>query len=194
MLNPGERRWSTSRCRTALQPRRTTRATRENSQPSAAQRRGVPPPHPRRRDPRADPARRRHRRRWSSARCRRCRSSASLSSTTSAGTRSPRSSARCAPIYGTLVTSLIAMVIAVPVGLLHRPLPHRAVPDVAAPADRHRDRAAGRHPEHHLRHLGPVRLRAVPAALRAAVPDRRLRPRSRCSRRCSQGRPTASAC
>ena len=33
-----------------------------------------------------------------------------------------------APIYGTLVTSLIAMLIAVPVGLLHRDLPDRALP------------------------------------------------------------------
>ena len=54
-----------------------------------------------------------------------------------------------------------------------RGVPHRAVPDVAAPPDRHRDRAARRHSEHHLRHLGPVRLRAVPAADAAAVPDRR---------------------
>ena len=47
---------------------------------------------------------------------------------------------------------------------LHRDLPHRALPAVAAPADRHRDRAARRHSQHHLRHLGPVRVRAVPAA------------------------------
>jgi phosphate transport system permease protein len=39
-----------------------------------------------------------------------------------------------APIYGTLVTSIIAMLIAVPVGVL----PHRALPADAAPADRHR--------------------------------------------------------
>ena len=75
-----------------------------------------------------------------------------------------------------------------------RVLPDRAVPAVAAPADRHRDRAARRHPEHHLRHLGPVRLRAVPAAIRPAGPDRAVRQRFRCSRRCSPARPTASAC
>ncbi len=57
----------------------------------------------------------------------------------------------------------------------HRAVPHRTVPDVAAPADRHRHRAARRHSQHHLRHLGPVRVRAVPAAIRAAVPDRRVR-------------------
>ena len=37
-------------------------------------------------------------------------------------------------------------------------------PPLAAPADRHRDRTAGRHPEHHLRHLGAVRVCAGPAA------------------------------
>ena len=79
-----------------------------------------------------------------------------------------------APIYGTLVTSFIAMLIAVPVGLLHRDVPHRALPAVAAPPDRHRDRAARRHSQHHLRHLGPVRVRAVPAGDVAAVPDRRV--------------------
>ena len=50
-------------------------------------------------------------------------------------------------------------------------LPDRALPDVAAPPDRHRHRAARRHPEHHLRHLGPVHIRPVPAADPAAVPD-----------------------
>ena len=56
-----------------------------------------------------------------------------------------------------------------------RDVPDRAVPAMAAPADRHRDRAARRHSQHHLRHLGPVRVRAVPAADAAAVPDRRVR-------------------
>ena len=83
-----------------------------------------------------------------------------------------------APIYGTLVTSIIAMVIAVPVGLgiaffitelcplwLRRPIGDR-------------DRAAGRHPEHHLRHLGPVRLRALPAEACPAVPDQHIRERA----------------
>ena len=65
---------------------------------------------------------------------------------------------------------------------VHRAVPHRTVPDVAAPPDRHRHRAARRHSQHHLRHLGSVRVRAVPAAVRAAVPDRPLRRRSRCCR------------
>src|SRR5215211_1650532 len=52
---------------------------------------------------------------------------------------------------------------------------HRAVSAVLAPADRHRDRAVGRHSQHHLWHLGPVRVRAVPAGDAAAVPDRPVR-------------------
>ena len=83
-----------------------------------------------------------------------------------------------APIYGTLVTSIIAMLIAVPVGLMIAFFLTELCPPMAAPADRHRHRAAGRHPQHHLRHLGPVRVRAVPAAVRAAVPDRHLRQRA----------------
>ncbi len=43
---------------------------------------------------------------------------------------------------------------------LDRDVPDRALPDVPAAADRHCDRTARRHPEHHLRHLGPVRVRA----------------------------------
>ncbi len=66
-----------------------------------------------------------------------------------------------AAIYGTLVTSIIAMAIAVPVGIgIAIFLTELCPPDIA-PADRHRHRAAGGNPEHHLRHLGPVRVRAV---------------------------------
>ncbi len=57
-------------------------------------------------------------------------------------------------IYGTLVTSIIAMVIAVPVGHRHRHLPDRPLPAAVAPSHRHRRRAAGGHSLHHLRHLG----------------------------------------
>ena len=53
--------------------------------------------------------------------------------------------------------------------LVHCLLPHRAVPALAAAPDRHLDRAAGRNPEHHLRHLG------------ALCVSRRF-----CSRRCSR--------
>ena len=83
-----------------------------------------------------------------------------------------------APIYGTVVTSLIAMLIAVPIGSDDRDVPHRALPAMAAAPDRHRHRAAGRHSQHHLRHLGPVRVRAVPAGHAAAVPDRAVRRRA----------------
>ena len=47
-----------------------------------------------------------------------------------------------APIYGTLVTSFIAMLIAVPVGLLIAVFLTELCPHVAAAADRHRHRAA----------------------------------------------------
>ena len=58
---------------------------------------------------------------------------------------------------------------------VHRAVPHRIVPDVAAAPDRHRHRIARRHSEHHLRHLGPVRICAIPAAIRAAVSDHGFR-------------------
>src|SRR5674476_803849 len=58
---------------------------------------------------------------------------------------------------------------------IHRAVSHRIVPDVAAPPDRHRHRVARRHSQHHLRYLGPVRVRPVPAAIRAAVLDHSVR-------------------
>ena len=80
-----------------------------------------------------------------------------------------------APIYGTLVTSLIAMLIGIPVSLGIAIFLTELCPLLAAPADRHGDRAARRHPLDHLRHLGPVRFRAVPAGDAAALADRPLR-------------------
>ena len=53
-----------------------------------------------------------------------------------------------------------------------RVLPDRALPEMAAPADRHRDRTARGNSEHHLRHLGIVRIRPIPAGDAAAFPDR----------------------
>ena len=66
------------------------------------------------------------------------------------------------PIYGTLVTSVIAMMIAIPVGLGIAIFPDRALPALAAPSDRPRRRTARRHPLDHLRHVGLLRARPVP--------------------------------
>ena len=70
---------------------------------------------------------------------------------------------RGAPIYGTLVTSFIAMLIGIPVSLgiaifLTELCPYWLV-GRSAPRSSSR-----RHPLHHLRHLGPVRLRSLPQA------------------------------
>ena len=67
----------------------------------------------------------------------------------------------------------IAMLLAVPIELRHCDVPDRAVPAVAEAADRRGGRAAGGGAQHHLRHLGPVRARARPAAPCAALADRR---------------------
>ena len=56
-----------------------------------------------------------------------------------------------------------------------RGVPDRTLPDDAAASDRNRYRVARRDSQHHLRHLGLVRLRAVPAAIRAAGADRGFR-------------------
>ena len=99
-----------------------------------------------------------------------------------------------APIYGTIVTSLIAMVIGIPGELRHRHLPHRALPAAAAPPDRHRHRAARRHPLDHLRPLGLLLPRAVPADHGPALAHQLDRQACRSSACCSAARPTASAC
>ena len=80
-----------------------------------------------------------------------------------------------AAIYGTLVTSIIAMVIGVPVGLGIAVFLTELCPPVAAPPDRHRDRTARRHPLDHLRHLGRLLLQAVHAGLHPAVHHRHAR-------------------
>ena len=69
-----------------------------------------------------------------------------------------------APLYGTVITSLIAMLLAVPRGLRHRRVPDRDLPAVAARPDCHLHRAAGCGAQHRVRHLGPVRAGAGPAA------------------------------
>ncbi len=76
-----------------------------------------------------------------------------------------------APIYGTVVTSVIAMLIAVPTGFGIALVPDRAVPAVAETAHRRRGRIVGGGAEHHFRHLGFVRAGTGAAAARAAVAD-----------------------
>ena len=78
------------------------------------------------------------------------------------------------PIYGTLVTSAIALIIAVPVSFGIALFLTEIAPRWTARPGRHRDRAARRHPEHHLRHVGPVRVRAVHGRARRAVADDHL--------------------
>ena len=138
---------------------------------------------------RAGAARRRHRRAGHRRDAGACRRSASASLISERWNPVTEKFGALAPIYGTLVTSLIAMLIARAGRLRHRDLPDRAVPACAAAPARHRDRAARRHPQHHLRHLGPVRLRAVPAADTSSRPDRRRSATSRCCRSLFAGPP-----
>ena len=84
-----------------------------------------------------------------------------------------------APMFGTIVTSAIAMAIAVPFRHRHRRFSHRAVSAFIAPTDRHRRRALGGNPKHYLRTLGLIHIRAVSPGIRAAVPYRAVR---QCSR------------
>ena len=98
-----------------------------------------------------------------------------------------------APIYGTLVTALIAMAVGIPISFGIAVFLTEIWPHLAEAPGRHRDRTAGRHPQHHLRHLGPFRLRAVLPADAPAVPDRHGRRAAADRPRCSPGRPMASA-
>ena len=82
-------------------------------------------------------------------------------------------------IYGTLLTSFIAMLIGVPISLGIAIFLTEICPERLRRQHRHRHRAARRHPEHHLRHLGPVRVRALVPGACAAVADRYLRQHSR---------------
>ena len=75
----------------------------------------------------------------------------------------------------------------------HRHLPDRVVADLAAPPARHRRGNAGRDPVDHLRHVGPVRLRAGVPAVRAALPDRHPGQRAPSSGASSRVRRSASA-
>ncbi len=75
-------------------------------------------------------------------------------------------------IYGTLVSTLIALVLAVPLSLVIALFLVELAPPRVARYRRRRHRAAGGDPQHHLRHVGAVRLRAVHGRARPAVPRR----------------------
>ena len=80
-----------------------------------------------------------------------------------------------APIYGTLVTSAIALADRRAGELRHRAVPDRDVPGRPQAAARHRGRAAGGDSVDHLRHVGPVRVRAGFRRLRPAGAHEGLR-------------------
>ena len=65
------------------------------------------------------------------------------------------------PIYGTVVTALIAMLIAVPVSFGIALFLTEVAPALAAQPGGIGGRIARRHSQHHLRHVGLVRLRSV---------------------------------
>ena len=93
-------------------------------------------------------------------------------------------------IFGTLVSSLLALVIAVPAGRRHGAVPHRTGPAQSPPADHHRDRDARGGPERHLRALGHLR----PHPLAEGPPVRLAQALPRVPAPCSRARSTASAC
>ena len=98
----------------------------------------------------------------------RCRSSArraSPSSPAPTGTRATGSSAALPFIYGTIVTSVIALIIAVPLSMGVALFSHRVRAQAAARPHRVRGGPAGGRAQRHLRALGSLRAAAaVPAA------------------------------
>ena len=81
-------------------------------------------------------------------------------------------------IYGTILTSLHRDADCRSGWPDDRILSDRALPAMAAAADRYRDRTARRHPQHHLRHLGIVHVRTISAGDVAALPDQHARQRA----------------
>ncbi len=77
-----------------------------------------------------------------------------------------------APIYGTVVTSLIAMALAVPTGVRHRAVLDRTVSAAAQAPHRRRGGTAGGRAQHHFRHLGTFRPGAGAATPRATLAHR----------------------
>ena len=75
------------------------------------------------------------------------------------------------PIYGTLVTSVIAMMIAIPVGIGIAIFLTELCPQWLRRPIGIADRTARRHSLDHLRHVGLLRARAVPGQHVSAVHD-----------------------
>ena len=98
------------------------------------------------------------------------------------------------PIYGTLVTALLSMMVAVPVSFGIAVFLTEVAPAwLRGPVGRG-DRIAGRHPQHHLRHVGTVRVRPVHVRLDRTVGFEAYWQAARARVRCSPGRRWASAC
>ena len=99
-----------------------------------------------------------------------------------------------APIYGTLVTSVIAMLIAVPVGLMIAFfLTELCPPVLRRPIGIAIELLAGI-PSIIYGIWGLFVFAPFLQTVRAAAADRHVRATCRCSTRCSPARPTASAC
>ena len=98
------------------------------------------------------------------------------------------------PIYGTVVTALIAMLIAVPVSFGIAIFLTEVAPSWLRCPVVLRHRTAGRHPVDHLRHVGPVRAGAVAGRARLSLGSTNTWATGRCSARCSTARRSASAC
>ena len=79
------------------------------------------------------------------------------------------------PIYGTIVTSGHRDADRGADQLRHRRLPERSMSRRSARADRLGDRAARRHSQHYLRHVGPVRVRALHVRPHRALAYRQCR-------------------
>ena len=73
------------------------------------------------------------------------------------------------PIVGTLITSGIALLIAIPVSFRHRHLSDRTLASHLASPFGYRHRVARRHPQHHLWYVGAIHLRATVRRLRRTL-------------------------
>ena len=91
-------------------------------------------------------------------------------------------------IYGTLMTSFIALLIAVPVSFGIALFLTELSPALAEAAAGHRHRIARRRAVDRLRHVGPAGVRPDPRHVRAAAAAERSSATCRSSARCSPGR------